>query len=313
MYSSLGLTDFPDPVDLNDFEEFAEDSNVIDDDFSCNSAIADDLTDLLVADDMLEQLPAEHNIDCVDSLVVDDGQILGLSDGELIDTFPSSLDINEELDSSMSLSDIELISDNENLDITNAFVKIASDDGFGSGVFVDPSNIPGIQESLSKDKLIVTNEHVVRGDIDGEFNISIGIGDHMVKAQLVYIHQGTDIALLRVHSSELSNVEIAELSLADSVDNGESITQLGYPYGGDLHCDAGNVTSSANDVSEILHTAATELGDSGGPLINKAGEIIGISRATISSKIDGSIITELGVNKVVIEDMLRFALQKGLL
>ncbi len=310
MYSSLGLTDFPDPVDLNDFEEFAEDSNVIDDDFSCDSSIADDLTDLLVADDMLEQLPAEHNIDCIGSLVVDDGQILGLSEGELIDTFPSR---NEELDSSISLSDTELISDGEHLDITNAFVKIASDDGFGSGVFVDPSNIPGIQESLSEDKLIVTNEHVVRGDIDGEFNISIGTGDHMVKAQLVYIHQGADIALLRVHSSELSNVEITELPLADSVENGESITQLGYPYGGDLHCDAGNVTSSANDVSEILHTAATERGDSGGPLINKAGEIIGISRATISSKIDGSIITELGVNKVVIEDMLRFALQKGLL
>lgn len=313
MHSPLESIDFPDPVDLNDFEEFADDSDSIDDDFSSDNAISDDLTDLLAGDDLLEHLPAEHNIDSVDSLVVDDGQVLGLSGGELINTFPSSLDMNEELDSSVSISDTELISDDENLDITNSFVKIVSEDGSGSGVFVDPSNIPGIQESLSGDKLIVTNEHVVRGDIDGEFNVSIGVGDQVVKAHLVYTHQSTDIALLRVDSSELCNVEIAELPLAESVENGEGITQFGYPYGGDLHCDTGNVTSSANDISKILHTATQEPGDSGGPLINEAGEIVGISRATINSQVDDSIIAELGVNRIVIEDMLRLALQKGVL
>jgi putative serine protease PepD len=145
---------------------------------------------------------------------------------------------------------------------------------------------------VSKDGLVVTNAHV----IDGATSIKVKIGDGQQQtATLVGKDVSSDLALLKVDTGGKS---LTPLKLADSgtVQVGDPTYAIGNPYGLSRTLTTGVVSalqrqiSAPNgfSISHVIQTdAALNPGNSGGPLLNSAGEVIGVNSQIESSSAAG--------------------------
>jgi serine protease Do len=137
--------------------------------------------------------------------------------------------------------------------------------------------------------LIVTNNHVIAGA--EEINVILS-DDTRLKAQVVGRDTVTDLALLKVEPKQ----PLTEIKWGDSTKArvGDWILAVGNPFGLGGSVTAGIVSARARDLQagpydDFLQTdAAINRGNSGGPLVNLAGEVIGINTA-IYSPSGGSI------------------------
>jgi serine protease Do len=147
----------------------------------------------------------------------------------------------------------------------------------GSGFVVDPSGI------------IVTNNHV----IDGADEITVTFHDgSTLKAKLLGRDDRTDLAVLEVKPTKpLHAVAFGD---SDKARVGDWVLAIGNPFGLGGSVTAGIISARGRDISQgpydnfIQTDAAINKGNSGGPLFNMAGEVIGINTA-IYSPSGGSI------------------------
>jgi serine protease Do len=147
----------------------------------------------------------------------------------------------------------------------------------GSGFIIDASG------------LVVTNNHV----IDGADEISVTLQDNTtLKAELVGRDETGDLALLRVKSDKpLPTVEFGD---SDTARVGDWVLAIGNPFGLGGTVTAGIVSARSRDIRQgpyddfIQTDAAINRGNSGGPLFNMDGKVIGINTA-IYSPSGGSI------------------------
>lgn len=141
---------------------------------------------------------------------------------------------------------------------------------------------------ISEDGLVVTNQHVV-GKNPSEIMVSTTDGASF-KAKLIGVDELTDIALLRVESE--ATFPYVELSDSDDVIVGEWAIALGNPFGlfddGNPTVTVGVVSAKNRDfnpdpnnprvyIDMIQTDAAINRGNSGGPLLNSAGNVIGMN------------------------------------
>jgi serine protease Do len=134
---------------------------------------------------------------------------------------------------------------------------------------------------ISKDGYIVTNNHVVE-DVDS-IKVAFSDGIAQVDAKIVGRDPKTDIALIRVETDQ----ELFALPLGDSekVRPGDWVVAIGNPFGLEHTVTAGIVSAKHRVIGQgsyddfIQTDAAINPGNSGGPLINLAGEVIGINTA----------------------------------
>jgi serine protease Do len=152
-------------------------------------------------------------------------------------------------------------------------------DGQGSGVIVDKAGY------------IVTNFHVVNG-VD---KVQVRLSDRRVAdAEVVGSDALTDIAVLKI---DLDNLMPAQWGDSDKLEVGDLVWALGSPYGLDRSLTFGIVSAksrrsgsyiSSSPYQEYLQTdAAVNPGNSGGPLVNIEGQIIGINAAIFGSAYQG--------------------------
>jgi serine protease Do len=141
----------------------------------------------------------------------------------------------------------------------------------GSGFIIDPSG------------LVVTNNHVI-ADAD-EINVILNDGTKL-KATLVGKDSKSDLALLRVHSDKpLKSVKFGD---SDKLRLGEWVIAIGNPFSLGGSVTAGIVSARNRDINSgpydnyIQTDAAINRGNSGGPLFNLNGEVVGINTAIIS-------------------------------
>jgi serine protease Do len=147
----------------------------------------------------------------------------------------------------------------------------------GSGFIIDPSGI------------VVTNNHV----IEGADEINVVLQDNTtIRAELVGADPRTDIAVLRVrHDRPLPSVSFGD---SDTAQVGDWVVAIGNPFGLGGSVTAGIVSARGRDIRQGLYDdfiqtdAAINRGNSGGPLFNLNGEVIGINTA-IYSPSGGSI------------------------
>jgi serine protease Do len=133
---------------------------------------------------------------------------------------------------------------------------------------------------ISRDGLIVTNNHVVEDVEKIEVVFSDGTRSD---AEVVGKDPKTDIALIRAKAKR----DYVPLSLGDSdaLLPGDWVIAVGNPYGLDHTVTAGIVSATGRDIGQgpyddfIQTDAAINPGNSGGPLVNLAGEVIGINTA----------------------------------
>lgn len=136
---------------------------------------------------------------------------------------------------------------------------------------------------ISADGYIVTNNHVVEGaDV-----ISVTIGgknkkEDQLKAEVVGLDPETDLALIKVKADDLPYLRFGD---SDALDVGEWVVAIGSPLGLDHTVTAGIVSAKGRNIQsgsydDYLQTdASINRGNSGGPLLNMAGEVIGINTA----------------------------------
>jgi serine protease Do len=128
---------------------------------------------------------------------------------------------------------------------------------------------------VSADGYILTNHHVV----DGADTIYVTLTDKReFKAKLVGSDRRTDIALLKIDSSGLSKMNIGDPNKSRV---GEWVLAIGSPFGLDNSVSSGIISAKSRDIGDYLPFIQTDVavnpGNSGGPLINMKGEVIGVN------------------------------------
>ncbi len=136
---------------------------------------------------------------------------------------------------------------------------------------------------ISRDGFILTNQHVV----DGADEITVKLTDKReYKARLIGSDKRTDIALLKIDpSAALPAVKFGD---PDKLKVGEWVVAIGSPFGFENTVTAGIVSGKgrfmqdANLVPFIQTDVAINVGNSGGPLFNMKGEVVGINSRLFS-------------------------------
>jgi serine protease Do len=152
------------------------------------------------------------------------------------------------------------------------------DEASGSGFIVTP------------DGYILTNNHVV-ADAD---RVTVTLNDHRVfKAKVIGRDPTTDVAVIKIDATDLPTVSLGDDSQTRV---GEWVLAFGNPLGLDFTVTAGIVSAKGRGtreliglmrnpyaISDFIQTdAAINPGNSGGPLVNIAGEVVGINSAIAS-------------------------------
>ncbi|GIT22680.1 MAG: Do family serine endopeptidase [Pseudomonadota bacterium] len=139
---------------------------------------------------------------------------------------------------------------------------------------------------ISEDGYVITNNHVVAGADE----IQVHLNDRRVfDAEIIGLDEPSDLALLKVSAGDLPYVSFGD---SDSIRVGDWVLAIGSPFGLEFSAAAGIVSaqgrsvpgrSSYNYMSFIQTDVAINQGNSGGPLFNLEGEVIGINSQILSS------------------------------
>ncbi|MBX7167747.1 MAG: trypsin-like peptidase domain-containing protein [Pirellulales bacterium] len=155
--------------------------------------------------------------------------------------------------------------------------RVYAAQGQGSGVIVDPAGY------------VVTNNHVVENASRIEVLLSDGrtIGD----VQLVGADPLSDLAVVKIDADQLPTAPWGD---SDKIAVGDWVLAVGNPYGLDRSVTAGIISATGRRVHggsrplDFLQTdAAVNPGNSGGPLVNLRGEVIGITTAIVGPAYQG--------------------------
>ena len=141
----------------------------------------------------------------------------------------------------------------------------------GSGFIIDPSGV------------ILTNYHVVEGayDIQVTFSNGVRVPGHIVAAAPI-----VDLAVMKVDTRQL--LTAVRWADSDKAQIGDPVFAIGNPLGIGLSVSSGIVSALNRDIKDgpydhfIQTDAAINHGNSGGPLFNRSGEVIGVDTAIVS-------------------------------
>lgn len=169
---------------------------------------------------------------------------------------------------------------------------------------------------ISKDGYIVTNAHVVQyvTDSPSKYSVTVLLPDDEkpVEAEIIGSDTQTDIAVLKVNSDK--TLPCLKFGDSDKLMSGETVIAIGNALGQlDDTVTVGVVSATNRDISNSGYTmkviqtdAAINNGNSGGPLINSYGEVIGITNAKIATSTSEGLGFAIPVNSVknIIESLI---------
>jgi S1-C subfamily serine protease len=189
--------------------------------------------------------------------------------------------------------------------VADAFAPTTAPRALGSGLVVDKAGH------------IVTNFHVIEGA--DEIRVSFSNRD-TVEATLVGTDPSTDLALLQV---ETSSSALTPLMLGDSrdVQVGDDVVAIGNPFGLDRTVTAGIVSALQRQIrapntffiDQVIQTdAPINQGNSGGPLLNMRGQVIGVNTQIATGSIGtGNVGIGFAVPSNTVKDVLAQLLRNG--
>lgn len=182
---------------------------------------------------------------------------------------------------------------------------------------------------MSKDGYIVTNAHVIYDDEYGygeASSVQIQMSDEETTydARIVAYDKEADIAVLKIDADNLTPAEFGDSS---SCEVGETVVAIGNPLGlqfqntvtcGIISALDRKVTINDNTMTLIQTDTAINNGNSGGPLINSSGQVIGINSAKMSSTYSGEATVEgigfaipMSEAKSIVDDLINYGYVTG--
>ena len=193
----------------------------------------------------------------------------------------------------------------EALSATEAYNKVApaavvvSTKSVTQGYFMQTQEVEGIGSGfiINEEGYILTNYHVVKGAQEISVTLS---NDVTTTAQIVNYDENQDVAMIKITDESVKIQATEELGDSDSLQPGEVGIAIGTPLSTELSSTVtkGIISATSRSVAvesgvtmNLIQTdAAINAGNSGGPLVNTKGEVVGIN----SSKISGEAVEGIG-------------------
>ena len=171
-----------------------------------------------------------------------------------------------------ALSNAEIISK-----VKSSVVYVETTKGSGSGFVIDD------------DGYVLTNAHVVW---DVNFVDIYSVSGHSF-GQVVGRDEEIDLALIKLEPNELKPVILGN---SDTLRQGDDVFTLGFPFGikADVSFKEGTISRTIEDGDYTYLETSAEIhpGNSGGPLVNDQGEVVGINTAVLGNSIGGITVGE---------------------
>ncbi|MDA8337635.1 MAG: trypsin-like peptidase domain-containing protein [Peptococcaceae bacterium] len=153
----------------------------------------------------------------------------------------------------------------------------------GTGPQTEEQQMLGSGFIIRPDGYILTNDHVIQGA--GSVTVTLAGQDKSFPAQVVGSDYSLDLAVLKINDGD--NLPVLPLGSSNQARVGDWVIAIGNPYGldhtvtvGVLSAKGRPITAGNRTYSNLLQTdAAINPGNSGGPLLNLAGQVIGINTA----------------------------------
>lgn len=150
--------------------------------------------------------------------------------------------------------------------VSPAVVTVQTRTGVGSGTIV------------SVDGLVLTNEHVVRGARNGVVTVT-ATAEKRYTGQVIAVDRRNDLALIRLNTRD--RFPTVRLANQQGIKVGQRVYAIGSPYGLSGTLTTGILSRIASN-GDLQTDAALNPGNSGGPLLNSRGELIGVNKAILS-------------------------------
>ena len=193
----------------------------------------------------------------------------------------------------------------EALSATEAYNKVApaavvvSTKSVTQGYFMHTQEVEGIGSGfiINEEGYILTNYHVIQGAQEISVTLS---NDVTTTAQVVNYDDNQDVAMIKITDENVEIPATVELGDSDALQPGEEVIAIGTPLSTELSSTVtkGIISATSRSVAvesgvtmNLIQTdAAINAGNSGGPLVNTKGEVVGIN----SSKISGEAVEGIG-------------------
>jgi serine protease Do len=159
-------------------------------------------------------------------------------------------------------------------------IKVSTPGGLGSGVL------------LNEDGFAITNAHVIQGETDLRATVWLPQSDGTLQrttiedVEIIAVNNHLDLALLLLMHPESKPFEFSVLEKAESIEVGETVFAIGNPLGLERSMSKGVISMkqrSFEGLTYIQTDAAVNPGNSGGPLFNTRGEVVGITNMGITA------------------------------
>ena len=181
----------------------------------------------------------------------------------------------------------------------DAVVTVRSPVGLGTGFFIDPQHL-------------ITNYHVVGGETELTVTVAVRSAEgyrsrELRRVRLVALQPVRDLALLSIDPAELDGLKPPTVVLAEQpVAAGDRIVVIGNPLGLDRSVSQGiasSVRRAFGGLRFVQTDAAVNPGNSGGPLFNARGEVVGVVCA-------GAVFFDGLAFAIPVEDLLDFLVHR---
>ena len=212
------------------------------------------------------------------------GQSPQEDDSAPVETEQDPTDLDDFTDSDGNQADFDMFSAPSDLQsvikrVRESTVTVLCADSQGSGWVLDlgspEDNAP--EEALRLDAEypyeVITNHHVIESCIASPEAVEVLLGDATYSAYLYSWDKERDLALIGIAES------LPALSVSEQPSPGWWAMAVGSPYGLEGSVTIGNVVNVVEQ--EVISTAALNSGNSGGPLVNAAGQVMGTNSAVL--------------------------------
>ncbi|XHX78257.1 MAG: S1C family serine protease [Stenomitos frigidus ULC029] len=201
---------------------------------------------------------------------------------------PSTTDVN-------SRGTAQQTSVNPCVTVRPAVVTLYAGLEFGSGSIISP------------DGLVLTNEHVVR-DTDGGQIRARGWSGTLFIGQVLATDPINDLALVQLNTKE--SLPVIRLAKPDGIEAGQAVCAIGSPFARTGIITLGRL-KGARENGDLEATILLHPGNSGGPLVNTQGEMIGVNKAVWLSETGENIGIGFATKTVVAQQFIEQNRQKA--